>query len=63
MTFEAAGLLLSRHFVEWRASPDPEQIEALEEGTLNGVLSCEWVTLPVRRMEIFYWLGYCCPYC
>ena len=35
-------------------------IEALEASTLDGVLTCRWVTLPLKRMEILFWLGYCC---
>ncbi len=63
MTFDAGAELLERHFVEWRASPEPDTIQAREESTLDGVLSSQWVTLQLKRMPILYWLGYCCPHC
>lgn len=63
MTLEAAGRLLQSHFVAWRACSDPDKIEALDESVTDGVLAVEWVMLPLDRMQLLYWLGYCCPYC
>lgn len=63
MTLTSAGDLLSSHYVTWRRCDDPERIEALDESVHDGVVQLQWVQLPLKRMQILYWLGYCCPYC
>ena len=57
LTVREAISILENHSIEYRIGTDGT-LEACEVWTVGSRLECAWVACPLRRSDLYSWLGY-----